>query len=111
MKHALVLALATMSLSITLGLSPPAFAQSPNLSTSPGPHDPAPPMNSPDLRLPPPCAPTPNLAVAGAAVKPVAVQPTPGAPASVVKTAGDTQCSANTLPQSSALPSGSPLAP
>ena len=109
MKHALVLALATLGLSITL--SSAAFAQSPNLGTSPGPHDPNPPMNSPDLRLPPPCAPTPNLAVAGAAVEPVAVQPMPGAPASVIKTAGDTQCSANTLPQSAGLPAGSPLAP
>lgn len=103
MKSALILAIAT------LGLSATAFAQ--DIGGSPGPHDPNPPMNTPDLRLPPPCAPTPNLATAGAAVKSMPIQPTPAASATIVKTAsGDTQCSSNTLPQSAALPPDSPLA-
>ncbi len=58
MKPAYVLAIAILT------VAAPALAQ------APGPHDPNPPRESPDLRLPPPCAPTPNLAADGVAAKP-----------------------------------------
>lgn len=97
MKPALVVALALFAMGM------PAFAQAPNTDTSPGPHDPNPPRESPDLRLPSPCAPTANLAAAGIAVKPGLTQPQSSTSLVRVDTNGDTQCSAN-VTQSAALP-------
>jgi hypothetical protein len=100
MKQAVVLALATFGMAAT------AFAQAPSTGTTPGPHDPNPPMATPDLRLPPPCAPTPNVAMNGASARPVAA-PAKGPTAGGITAAdatGQTLCSANTLTQSAAAP-------
>lgn len=103
MKQALVMALATF------GLTAAAFAQSPNTDISPGPHNPNPPMEAPDLRLPAPCAPTPDLAAAGAVAMPDAAQRTiPAAGRITPVEAGTTQCSANGITQSAALPPAAP---
>ena len=103
MKQALVLAMAT------LGLTAAAFAQAPNADISPGPHNPNPPLEAPDLRLPAPCAPTSDLA-AGATAKPAARQPAMSATGRMTPVeAGATQCSANGTTQSAALPE--PAAP
>jgi len=102
MKRALVLALASF------GWVTAAMAQSPNLSPSPGPHDPNPPMNTPDLRLPPPCAPTPNLAATGGVMTPAATAaPTAGNRVMPVDS-GDVKCSANTRAQTAELPGLAP---
>src|ERR1700722_601738 len=98
MKSALVVAIALFAMGM------PAFAQAPSTDTSPGPHDPNPPRESPDLRLPSPCAPTPNLAAAGIAAMPGVASPRPPEPVVRVDTNGDTQCSANGITQSAALP-------
>lgn len=104
MKQALILAMATF------GLTAAAFAQSPNADSSPGPHNPNPPMEAPDLRLPAPCAPTPDLAAAWAAAKPAAGQRAISATGRMTPVeAGATQCSANGTTQSAALPE--PAAP
>lgn len=103
MKQALVLAIAS------LGWTAAAFAQSPNTSPSPGPHDPNPPMNTPDLRLPPPCASSPNLAANGGAVSPVAATATASTGhVTPVDSSGNVQCLSNTLPQSAELPGLAP---
>lgn len=104
MKRALVLALTSFAW-VTA-----ALAQSPNTSPSPGPHDPNPPMNAPDLRLPPPCAPAPNLAATGGIMSPVAATATPttGSRVTPLDSSGNTQCSANTPAQSAALPGLAP---
>ena len=103
MKRALVLALAS------IGWVTAAAAQSPNMSPSPGPHDPNPPMNTPDLRLPPPCAPTPNLAATGGLMSPPATAaPATGSRLMPVDSNGDVKCSANTAAQSAALPGLAP---
>jgi hypothetical protein len=104
MKQALVLAIASF------GWTAAAFAQSPNTSPSPGPHDPNPPMNAPDLRLPPPCASSPNLAANGGAVSPVAATATPssGGHVTPVDSSGNVQCSSDTRPQSAELPGLAP---
>lgn len=104
MKRALVLAIAAYSMTAT------AFAQAPDPNTSPGPHDPNPPMESPDLRLPPPCAPTPNLAAASTTAKPEPAALSTVAPGHQMLAAdnpGDTQCSAN-VTQSAELPGLAP---
>lgn len=99
MKQALVLAIATF------GMAAAAFAQSPNTDISPGPHNPNPPMEAPDLRLPTPCAPTPDLAAVGAIAKPDAVQRAIPATGRITPVgAATTQCSANGVTQSAALP-------
>jgi hypothetical protein len=100
MKQALVLAIATFSLTAA------AYAQAPDTDISPGPHNPNPPMESPDLRLPAPCAPTANLAGASAPTKPGAIKAAkpPVNQITPVDSAGDTQCSAGGVPQSAALP-------
>jgi hypothetical protein len=100
MKQALVLAIASFGWAAT------AFAQAPNSGVTPGPHDPNPPMNAPDLRLPPPCAPAANLAAAGAVVSPVDAR-APGPQVRPVDST-DTQCSANTMTQSAELPGLAP---
>jgi len=100
MKQALILAIAT------IGLTATAFAQAPDAGTSPGPHDPNPPMNTPDLRLPPPCAPQPNLAMAGKSATPLGdrmIAPPEGRV--VAANSGNDQCSANGVTQSAGLPS------
>lgn len=102
MKQPLVIALASF------GLATAAFAQAPNAGTSPGPHDPNPPMATPDLQLPPPCTTAADLA---AAAKHGA---TPGGAVSAtgqvipIDGAGDTQCSANAITQSAELPGLAP---
>jgi hypothetical protein len=103
MKQALVLAIASF------GMAGAAFAQAPNTGLTPGPHDPNPPVATPDLRLPPPCASRPNFAVAGAAAKPIAAQATSitGGRVTPIDDTGDTQCSANGATQSTEAP-GSP---
>lgn len=59
MKTAFALAFASF------GVTTAAFALTPpNSGASPGPQDPNPPLEAPDLRLPPPCAPRPNIAAA-----------------------------------------------
>ena len=58
MKSALVVAIALFAMGM------PAFAQAPNTDTSPGPHDPNPPRESPDLRPPSPCGPASSCFVA-----------------------------------------------
>ena len=99
MKRALVLALAS------IGWVTAAVAQSPNTSPSPGPHDPNPAMNTPDLRLPPPCAPTPNLAATGGLMSPpAAAAPAAGSRLTAADSNGEVKCSANTGAQSAALP-------
>jgi hypothetical protein len=106
MKTALVLTIAIFSLATT------TFAQAPDADTSPGPHNPNPPMAAPDLRLPPPCAPIPNLAAAGVAKNPGAAA-TPVARSGQVLpigSAGETQCSANGTTQSAQLPGLAPAA-
>lgn len=103
MKRALILAL------VSVGWMTAAAAQSPNTSPSPGPHDPNPPMNVPDLRLPPPCAPTPNLAATGGVTSPAATTaPAMGSRITPVDSSGDVKCSANTRAQSAALPGLAP---
>jgi hypothetical protein len=103
MKQALVLAIASLSWAAA------AFAQSPNTSPSPGPHDPNPPMNAPDLRLPSPCAPSLNLAANGGSVSPVVATATPSTGRiTPVDSSGNVQCSSNTLPQSAELPGLAP---
>ena len=98
MKQALILAAASLVLAAS------AAAQVPTTSPTPGPHDPNPPTNAPDLRLPPPCAPAANLAANGGVVQPVTTSPGPiiGAGATAVDTT--IQCSANTATQSAELP-------
>lgn len=103
MKRALVLALAS------IGWVTAAAAQSPNTSPSPGPHDPNPPMNTPDLRLPPPCAPAPNLAATGGLMSPAGTAaPAIGRPLTPIDSSGEVKCSANTRAQSAALPGLAP---
>ncbi len=99
MKRALVLALATMGLTAT------AFAQVPDAGTSPGPHDPNPPLNTPDLQLPPPCAPLRNLAMAGKSATPIGARTIAEPQARRVAANGGDQCSANSVTQSAAAPS------
>lgn len=105
MTRALVLAIAAYSMTAT------AFAQAPDTDTSPGPHDPNPPMESPDLRLPSPCTPTPNLAAASTTAKP-GMTTLPSAPPDgqilAATTNGDTQCSATGVTQSAELPGLAP---
>lgn len=106
MKTALVLTIAIFSLATT------AFAQAPDANTSPGPHDPNPPMATPDLRLPSPCGPMPSLAVAGVATNLGGIH-NPAAPAGqvvAIDSAGGTQCSANGITQSAELPGLAPAA-
>ncbi len=100
MKRAFVLAIASFAIAAS------AAAQVPTTSPTPGPHDPNPPMNAPDLRLPPPCAPTPSLAANGGVVRPVATQPQPAIGAAARSVDGDSaiQCSASTAAQSAELP-------
>ena len=98
MKSALVVAIALLAMGV------PAFAQAPDTDTAPGPHDPNPPRESPDLRLPSPCAPTPNLAAAGVAAKPGLAQPQTSTPLLRVENNGNTQCSASGATQSAELP-------
>jgi len=102
MKRALVFAL------MSVGFVTAAMAQSPNMSASPGPHDPNPPKNTPDLRLPPPCAPAPNLAATGSVMSPAAraTSATPGRVTPV--DSGDVKCSTNTAAQSAAVPGLAP---
>ena len=104
MKRALILAL------VSFGWVTAAMAQSPNMSSSPGPHDPNPPMNAPDLRLPPPCAPNPNLAATGGVMAPVAAAATPSTSARItpVDSGANVQCSANTPAQTAELPGLAP---
>jgi len=105
MKRALILAL------LGFGWVTAAAAQSPNTTSSPGPHDPNPPMNAPDLRLPPPCAPAANLAATGGVMSPAAATAAPAAGGRItpVDTSnGNTQCSSNTAPQSAELPGLAP---
>jgi hypothetical protein len=104
MKNALVLTIASF------GYAAAAFAQAPNTGVTPGPHDPNPPMNAPDLRLPPPCAPAATLAVTGGVLSPVEPRSRalPSTPVTPVDTTGDTQCSANTITQSAELPGLAP---
>jgi hypothetical protein len=103
MKRALVLAVASFGWAAT------ALAQAPNTGVTPGPHDPNPPMNTPDLRLPAPCAPASTLAAAGGVLDPgeAVARSLPSAQATPIDTAGNTQCSANTMTQSAELPGGS----
>ena len=99
MKRALILAL------VGLGWATAVVAQSPNTSPSPGPHDPNPPMNTPDLRLPPPCAPNPNLAATGGVMSPAATATSAkGSGVTPVDSTGEVKCSTNTQAQSAALP-------
>jgi hypothetical protein len=102
MKRGLIIALASF------GWVTAAVAQSPNTSPPPGPHDPNPPMNAPDLRLPPPCAPAPNLAAAGGVMAPATAMPLRGSRVTSVDSSGNVQCSANTRAQSAALPGLAP---
>jgi hypothetical protein len=103
MKRALILTVAS------LGWVTAAIAQSPNTSPSPGPHDPNPPMNTPDLRLPPPCAPAPNLAANGGVMSPAAATATAtGGRVTPVGSTDNLQCSANTRPQSAEVPGLAP---
>lgn len=102
MKRALILAL------VSVGWATAAVAQSPNANPSSGPHDPNPPMNTPDLRLPPPCAPNPNLASAGGVMNPATATPATGTGVTPVDSNGDLKCSANTRTQSAALPGLAP---
>lgn len=102
MKRALILAL------VSFGWVTAAVAQSPNTQPSPGPHNPNPPMNAPDLRLPPPCAPTPNLAASGGVMAPAAATPITGSRITPVDTSNNLKCSANTPAQSAALPGLAP---
>lgn len=102
MKRALILAL------VSFGWVTAAVAQSPNMEPSPGPHDPNPPMNAPDLRLPPPCAPAPNLAATGGAMSPAATTPVPGGRVTPVDSSNNVKCSANTPAQSAQLPGLAP---
>jgi hypothetical protein len=104
MKRALVLTIASFGWAAT------AFAQAPNTGVTPGPHDPNPPMNTPDLRLPAPCAPASTLAAAGDVLSPVDThgRSLPSTQATPTDTAGDTQCSANTMTQSAELPGLAP---
>jgi hypothetical protein len=103
MKRALILALASF------GWMTAAMAQSPNMSASPGPYDPNPPMNTPDLRLPPPCAPASNLAASGGVMSPAAAtaMPVRGRQAMPVDS-NNVQCSANTRAQTAELPGLAP---
>jgi hypothetical protein len=103
MKRALVLTIASF------GWTTAAFAQAPNAGVTPGPHDPNPPMNAPDLRLPAPCAPAATLAASGV-LNPVEVRARslPSAQGAPVETNGDTQCSTNTMTQSAQLPGLAP---
>jgi len=104
MKRALILALASFG-----WMTAAAVAQSPNVSPSPGPHNPNPPMNVPDLRLPPPCAAAPNLAASGGVMSPAAAAPVPLPSGRVTPVdSGNVQCSANTPTQSAALPGLAP---
>jgi hypothetical protein len=106
MKRALVLSIASF------GWTAAAFAQAPNTGVTPGPHDPNPPMNAPDLRLPAPCAPASNVASASGSgvLSPVEARARalPSAQATPVDATGDTQCSANTMTQSAQLPGLAP---
>ena len=104
MKRALVLTIASF------GWTAAAFAQAPNTGATPGPHDPNPPMNTPDLRLPAPCAPASNLAANGAVLNPVEARAhsLPNAQVRPADTSGNTQCSANTMTQSAELPGLAP---
>jgi hypothetical protein len=100
MKQALILAIASV------GWATAAFAQAPNTGTSPGPHDPNPPLAAPDLRLPPPCAPTANFASAGLPAKndPVDRAVAPAGRVVAVDSDSPTQCSTNGITQSAELP-------
>ncbi len=104
MKRALVLTVASFAWAAT------AFAQAPNTGVTPGPHDPNPPMNTPDLRLPAPCAPASTLAATGGVLSPAEARAgsLPSAQVTPIDTAGDTQCSANTMTQSAELPGLAP---
>ncbi|HEY1506347.1 MAG TPA: hypothetical protein VGF92_18730 [Stellaceae bacterium] len=104
MKQALVLAL------VSFGWVTALAAQSPNTSPSPGPHDPNPAMNAPDLRLPPPCAPTANLAATDGVMNPTGVTaaPVPDNRVMRIESGGGLQCSANTRAQSAELPGLAP---
>jgi hypothetical protein len=97
MKHALILTIASF------GWAAAAMAQAPNSGVTPGPHDPNPPMNTPDLRLPAPCAPTATLASTGPGEVRARAQASPQA-----TPVDSTQCSANTITQSAALPGPAP---
>ena len=105
MKRALILAVAS------LGWTAAAIAQSPNAGPSPGPHDPNPPMNAPDLRLPPPCAPSTSVAATDGIMNPATSATSPASSPRVTAVDdnnGNLQCSANMLPQSAALPGLAP---
>jgi hypothetical protein len=104
MKRALILTIASF------GWVTAAIAQSPNTSPSPGPHDPNPPMNTPDLRLPPPCAPAPNLAANGGVMSPAAATAAPATGGGImpVESSSNLQCSANTRSQTAELPGLAP---
>ena len=105
MKQAWLLALAAAAMAV------PAFAQIPDAGSSPGPHDPNPPMATPDLRLPSPCAPTPNLAAAVVPASPVTPHRSIGGGRVIAADSGNpTQCSANTVSQSAELPLSSAAA-
>jgi hypothetical protein len=104
MKRALILTIASF------GYAAAAFAQAPNTGVTPGPHDPNPPMNAPDLRLPAPCAPAATLAATGGTLSPVEARARalPSAQVTPADSSGDTQCSANTMTQSAELPGLAP---
>jgi len=100
MKQAFIVAL------VTFGMAASAFAQAPSAGPTPGPHDPNPPMATPDLRLPPPCAPRPNVAMNGASLQPAAAAGGAGTRSGIqaADASGQTICSDNTLTQSATLP-------
>lgn len=98
MKSALVVAIAILAMGM------PAFAQAPNSAASPGPHDPNPPLESPDLRLPSPCAPKPNLAAADISATPDLARPQPSSRLVRIDNSGDTQCSSIGVTQSAEMP-------
>ncbi len=106
MRKALVLGAALIALSTAV------FAQPPNDSSLPGPQNPNPPANAPDLRLPPPCSPAPNIAEAGGGVQPAAVHaPALDKQTSAAERLRDTECAANgTTTLHALLPSG-PVTP
>jgi hypothetical protein len=101
MKHALILTIASF------GWAAAAMAQAPNSGVTPGPHDPNPPMNAPDLRLPAPCAPAATLASTGGVLSPVESHARSLASPQVTPI-DSTQCAANTITQSAELPGLAP---
>jgi hypothetical protein len=104
MKRALILTIASF------GWAAAAFGQAPNSAVTPGPHDPNPPTNAPDLRLPAPCGPAATLAATDGVLSPVdaRARALPNPQVTPVDTTGGTQCSANTMTQSAELPGLAP---